>query len=78
MKNVKQISYPNTVIQSKRAFSEVGGDCDEIKQIMKAGEMAGINWFQIIKDNKVIAEIKESVCDIYGEDKVEGVSDCPF
>lgn len=36
--------------------------------------MAGIAWFQIIKDGKVIAEIKESVCDIFGEDELPKVS----
>ena len=33
--------------------------------------MAQINWFQIIKNGKIIAEIKESVCDIYGEEELK-------
>jgi len=71
MKNIKEISFPNNCPDENISFFTVGRSCDEIRQIMKNGEMAGINWFQIIKDGNIIAEIKESICNIYGEDKIE-------
>lgn len=74
MKNIKEISFPNTTEGCNRSCFIVGISCDEIRQITKNGEMAGIAWFQIIKDGKVIAEIKESVCDIFGEDELPKVS----
>ena len=71
MKNIKVIEYPNTAIDCEQSKFMVGRGCDEIKYINKGGEMGFIAWFQIIKDNKIIAEIKESVCNIYGEDEIE-------
>ena len=70
MINVKSISFPNTIEESKQNTYTVGNSVDEIIQIGKSGEMAPINWFQIIKGGNVIAEIKESVCDVYGKDKI--------
>ena len=71
MKNITEIYYPNTAIDENIGSFTVGRNCDEIKYITKNGEMAAIGWFQIIKDNHVIAEIKESVCNVYGSDEVE-------
>lgn len=78
MKNIKSISFPNTCQDNECTFFIVGRSCDEIKQIWKNGEMALIAWFQIIKDKKVIAEIKESVCNIYGEDEMPPVCGIEF
>jgi hypothetical protein len=75
MRNIKSIYYPNTVKGSEQSIFTIGKNCDEIKTIPKGGEMGIIQWFQIIKNNKIIAEIKESVCDIYGEDEVEEIKD---
>lgn len=69
MRNIKQIAFPNNTEDFNKSFYEVGRNIDKIVPIVKSGEMAGIQWFQLIKDNKIIAEIKESICDIYGEDE---------
>ena len=68
MKIIKQISFPNTVgggKEYKYTLDDSSCGCDEIKRVEKNGEMASIGWFEIWKDGKVIAEIKESVCNIY-------------
>lgn len=66
MKNVKEIGYPNTSPNHEQFnYYTVGRNCDEISIIQKNGEMTKVNWFQIIKNGEVIAEIKESVCNIY-------------
>jgi hypothetical protein len=62
---VKEIRFPNNVICSEKSCFRVGIDCDEIKRIFKNGEMAKICWFEIVKNGKVISEIKESICDIF-------------
>jgi hypothetical protein len=62
---IKSIEYPNTARDCECISYIIGRNCDEIKIIQKNGEMARINWLQIIKDNEVIAEIKEGVCNLY-------------
>lgn len=69
---------PNTACPPDQMTYRIGDKfCDKIIPIMKSGEMAGIQWFQIIKDGKIIAEIKESICNIYGEDDYQE-STIPF
>ena len=63
-KEITQISYPNTVADIDRYFYEKKLGY-EIKRTEKNGEMASIGWFEIYKQGELIAEIKESVCDIY-------------
>ena len=65
MLKIRQIFFPNTEKNENAYGYKIGMDCDEIKLIKKNGEMAEVNWLQIIKDNKVIAEIKESICNVY-------------
>lgn len=70
--SISQIEFPNTVEDDAKTFYIVGdkyNNIDEIRPIMKSGEMAGIQWFQVIKDGMVISEIKESVCNVYYKDK---------
>jgi hypothetical protein len=71
---IAEIRFPNTSLQQRQYT--VGNDdsdwdyafyCHEIREIMKPGEMAMIKWFQVIRDGKVIMEVKESICDIYFE-----------
>jgi hypothetical protein len=62
---IKEIRYPNTVFMNDQGSYIIGKNCDEIRRVYKNGEMATIGWFAMIKDGKKIAEIKESVCDIY-------------
>jgi hypothetical protein len=76
MHNIKFVSYPNTQPDSERSFFDVGKNCDEIITVYKNGEMVFIGWLQIIKEGKIVAEIKESVCDIYGEDVYNKPVDC--
>ena len=70
MKNVTRIAFPNTVKDDDKTWYSTGKYVDEIIYFTKNGEMASIGWFSIVKDNKVIAEIKESVCDVYGVDEL--------
>jgi hypothetical protein len=60
-----QITFPNTADEEHQSYYSVPNSCDEIRIDFKNGEMASITWFQIIKNGKVIAEIKESVCNKY-------------
>jgi len=63
---LEQINYPNTISsQEQNSYSKANGY--EFKGIMKSGEMAGIQWFQVYKNGKLVAEIKESICDLYYE-----------
>lgn len=79
MKNVKSISFPNNVEDEAKSFVEVGKNgVKEIRQITKNGEMASINWFQVIKNNTVVSEIKESICNVYGEDVLPNETNIPF
>ena len=65
MRKIREIRFPNTVNDSDQVCYSVDHSCDEILEITKNGELASVGWFQIIKDGEVIAEIKESVCDIF-------------
>lgn len=67
---ISAISYPNTVSEDKQN-TFYASKC-KIEIIEKNGEMTKVNWFRISKPRtdgyagyEVIAEIKESVCDIY-------------
>jgi hypothetical protein len=64
--SIKIIEFPNTA-QSQEDFGyyEIGKGCDKIRRFYKNGEMASICWFEIIKNGQRIAEIKESVCNVY-------------
>lgn len=64
MAKIKQIEFPNNVSGEDIMCYTTDGGC-EIKEIYKNGEMSMITWFEISKDGKKIAEIKESVCNIY-------------
>jgi hypothetical protein len=65
------IEHPNTGAPDERGYYSINDKlkyakkCDEIQRIEKAGEMAMVGWLQVIVNGEVIAEIKESVCDIY-------------
>ena len=65
MKKIKSIEFPNTATSIDAMIYTVDKGCDEIKKITKAGEMANVAWFEVWKDGDIIAEIKESVCNIY-------------
>ncbi|MGV9002378.1 MAG: hypothetical protein ACOH18_05500 [Candidatus Saccharimonadaceae bacterium] len=69
---IASIEFPNTVVDEAKTYYVVGPYVDEIKPIMKAGEMAGVQWFQIIKDGMILAEIKESICNVYFKDRKVG------
>jgi hypothetical protein len=40
------------------------------KIITKNGEMGLINWIQVINHGEVIAEIRESNCNLYGKEEL--------
>jgi len=61
---LKSISFPNTVAENERSYYTSKGEYS-FKGIMKSGEMAGVQWIQVWKYEKLVAEIKESVCDLY-------------
>ena len=68
MFKITSISFPNNATEEHQTSYTVGRGCDEIQKFVKNGEMAVVGWISIIKGNKAIAEIKESVCNIYGEE----------
>ena len=79
MKNIKEIRFPNTTTEENQTCYKVGfSGVSEIIPIMKNGEMAGIQWFQVVQDGKIIAEIKESVCNVFGEDGLPDKTNIPF
>ena len=61
--NIKTITFPNTVDGSAQNYFR--SPEYSFKIIQKNGEMASINWIEVWKGETKIAEIKESVCDIY-------------
>lgn len=64
MQEIKMIWFPNTVWDTDKTRYEKKNWCSIIR-IEKNWEMARVWWFQIFKDWIKIAEIKESICDIY-------------
>ena len=65
IKIIKEIRFPNTAVDGEQSFYSIEKGCSEIRYISKNGEMASVGWFQVLKGDDIIAEIKESVCDIY-------------
>lgn len=64
-KEIQQISFPNTSLtHDEMNWYRKEAGCT-FRIIEKNGEMASINWIEISKDGKVVAEIKESVCNLY-------------
>ena len=64
-KEIKYISYPNTVIDSERSFCGNTMNDWKFEKVTENGEMAEITWIDVYKDGKKVAHIKQSVCDIY-------------
>lgn len=64
-KNIKSISFPNNQTDPREinSFTEEGGY--SFKLITENGEMAQISWIAVFKDGKKVAQIKQSVCNIY-------------
>ena len=65
MTDIKEIQFPNNVIDSEKSFYTVWRNCDKIDRTTKNWEMALVEWFNIIRDWKIIAEIKWSICNIH-------------
>jgi len=68
MKNIAEITYPNTASDLDISRYTKNENADRFDSICKGGELVAESWIQVIKDNKVIAEINERICNIYGED----------
>lgn len=62
--NIRQIGFPNTVADTDKCFYTVQSGYS-FTRFSKNGEMASTGWIMVHKDGKDVAEIKESVCDIY-------------
>ena len=64
-KNIKSIAFPNTANDNE--IGSYGNTMDDWKfeQVMEAGEMAGIAWIAVFRNNKKVAHIKQSVCNIF-------------
>ena len=61
---ITKIFFPNTVSLSEQsAFRKSEGF--SFTRIMEAGEMAGIAWIGVFRDGVKVAQIKQSVCDIF-------------
>lgn len=64
---ISSICFPNTVWADEQNVYDVRKGY-RFERIEKAGEMANICWFQVFdKAGDLVAEIKESVCNIYYE-----------
>lgn len=64
-KNIKSISFPNTVADYDKCHYGNSMEKWRFERVMEAGEMAGITWIAVYKNDKKIAHIKQSVCDIF-------------
>ena len=64
---IKSIDYPNSSpYPADNMYYGVGNkDVTEIRLIQKRGAMDYEPWFQVRSGEMVIAEIKESVCNVY-------------
>lgn len=62
---IKSIHFPNTVWDADKTHYIVWSSCDKIIVQKYNWENASILRFQVIMNNKVIAEIKQSICDVY-------------
>jgi hypothetical protein len=63
-KEISIIRYPNTVgVTEQETFAT--SPSITIKRTTKNGEMASIGWFEVYKEGELVAEIKESICNIY-------------
>lgn len=61
---IERVEFPNTENSDEGyVFSKSCGF--SFKGIMKNGEMAAIQWIQIYDGEKLLAEIKESVCNLF-------------
>jgi hypothetical protein len=64
-KNIKTIRFPNTVEDEKQGVYGATMDEWKFEYVSENGEMAEIAWIAVFKNGKKIAQIKQSVCDIY-------------
>lgn len=62
---VRMICFPNTVADIDKSYYTIWTNCDTIQVQKYNWDWASVLWFQIISNNNVIAEIKQSVCDVY-------------
>lgn len=62
---MKEIRYPNTVSVMDQEFFTT--EKYIIEEMTKNGEMAPVKWFAVYKKDtkEKVAEIKESVCNVY-------------
>ena len=61
--NIASISFPNTVADQDAGW--YNSPDHSFQLIMEAGEMAGIAWIGVYKDGKKVAQIRQSVCNVY-------------
>jgi hypothetical protein len=63
--DIKAISFPNT--SNSDGQSTYGNTMDkwEFKQVLENGEMAQVSWIAVFKNDKKVAHIKQSVCNIF-------------
>jgi hypothetical protein len=62
--NLKMIEFPNTVANGEATlYSDKNGY--SFGEHTENGEMALINWIDVYNDNKLVASIKQSVCNLF-------------
>ena len=64
-KNIKSIHYPNTISSQEQTSFGTTMDNWKFEQVLENGEMAYVSWIAVYKNDKKVAQIKQSVCDIY-------------
>jgi hypothetical protein len=74
---IREIRFPNTAKDSEQNLYRIGFNCKSIEEYTENGEMAPILWFAIYKDDKKIAELRKSTCEVYYQPKIISPSISP-
>lgn len=64
-RNIKSIEFPNCASEGE-VMNSYGNTMDKwrFEQVLENGEMAPISWIAVYKNDKKVAQIKQSVCNI--------------
>lgn len=51
------------IIFENNEMIRVGADCDDIIVVMESGQMAGVPWFEVWRDGRIISKWNAAKCD---------------
>ena len=63
-KKITMISFPNTATGDMQEFYRTA-EGFTFECIVESGEMSGIAWIGVFKDGTKVAQIKQSICNLY-------------